>query len=199
MIAMTRIGFWQTGQRSGSTCQTRKMRSRHRLEGSLRGGCGWRDGHAGRGGFPYERALQFRGFGGEGAGGFDGAGVFLAQPLNPGGGQRQFLAPDALHFAYPGVGIEFGHGKKLVFGLFAPIFQLDMLAFARRSPGMTQNLLFASKTLEPIRMRLRTISASDSDHCRCFVKWATSASKSIFAWYRCKAQMKWSKRSMSLG
>lgn len=27
------MGFWQAGQRSGSTCQTRRMRSRQRLEG----------------------------------------------------------------------------------------------------------------------------------------------------------------------
>jgi hypothetical protein len=32
--------------------------------------------------------------------------------LNPGGGQRQFLAPDALHLGHPGVGIEFGYGEK---------------------------------------------------------------------------------------
>ena len=31
---MPRIGFWQTGQRSGSTCHTRRIRSRHRLEGN---------------------------------------------------------------------------------------------------------------------------------------------------------------------
>ena len=44
ITAITRIGFWQTGQRKGSTCQTRKIRSRHRLEGSLRGGGGERLG-----------------------------------------------------------------------------------------------------------------------------------------------------------
>lgn len=42
MTAITRIGFWQTGQRSGSTCQTRRMRSRQPLEGSLSGGGGAR-------------------------------------------------------------------------------------------------------------------------------------------------------------
>ena len=42
--------------------------------------------------------------------------------LNPGGGQRQFLASDALHFAHPGVGIEFGRGEKLVAGLFDGVF-----------------------------------------------------------------------------
>ena len=46
----------------------------------------------------------------------------VTQSLNPGGGQGQFLAPDALHFAYPGVGIEFGHGEKLVAGLFDGVF-----------------------------------------------------------------------------
>jgi hypothetical protein len=40
-----------------------------------------------------EHALQFQRFIGAGAGGLDAARVFLAQSLNPGGGQRQFLAP----------------------------------------------------------------------------------------------------------
>ena len=40
MTAITRIGFWQTGQRSGLTCHTRRIRSRQRLEGSLSGGGG---------------------------------------------------------------------------------------------------------------------------------------------------------------
>jgi hypothetical protein len=70
---------------------------------------GRREGHAGRGGLPHELylrwglaiglvdevaegALQGQGFNGEGAGGFDGAGVFGAQGVDPGGGQRQFLA-----------------------------------------------------------------------------------------------------------
>src|ERR1017187_5485791 len=60
--------------------------------------CGRRDGHAGRSGCPYEinlrrgqagglvdevaeGALQFQGLGGTGAGGFNTAGVFLAQSL----------------------------------------------------------------------------------------------------------------------
>ena len=64
-----------------------------------------------------EGALQGQGFGGEGAGGFNAAGVFLAQGVDTGSGQGQFLAADALHFAYPGVGIEVGCGKKLVAGL----------------------------------------------------------------------------------
>ena len=42
--------------------------------------------------------------------------------LNPGGSQRQFLAPDALHFGYPSVRIEVGHGEKLVAGLFDCVF-----------------------------------------------------------------------------
>jgi hypothetical protein len=39
-----------------------------------------------------------------------------------GGGQRLFLAPDALHLGHPGVGIEFGYGEKLVAGLFDSVF-----------------------------------------------------------------------------
>ena len=39
-----------------------------------------------------------------------------------GSSQRQFLAPDALYFAYPSVGIEFGGGEKLVAGLFDGVF-----------------------------------------------------------------------------
>jgi hypothetical protein len=38
------------------------------------------------------------------------------------GGQRQFLAPDALHLGHPGVGIEFGHGEEFVAGLFDSVF-----------------------------------------------------------------------------
>jgi hypothetical protein len=33
-----------------------------------------------------------------------------------------FLAPDALHFGYPGVGIEVGGGEQLVAGLFDAVF-----------------------------------------------------------------------------
>ena len=32
------------------------------------------------------------------------------------------LATDALHFADPGVGVKLGQGKKLVAGLFDPVF-----------------------------------------------------------------------------
>jgi len=33
-----------------------------------------------------------------------------------------FLTPDALHLGHPGVGIELGHGEKLVAGLFDCVF-----------------------------------------------------------------------------
>jgi hypothetical protein len=46
-----------------------------------------------------EDALQGQGFGAEGAGGFDGARVFVAQRVKAGGGQGLLLATDALHFA----------------------------------------------------------------------------------------------------
>jgi hypothetical protein len=42
--------------------------------------------------------------------------------VDTGGGQWEFLASDALHLAYPGVGIEFGYGEKLVAGLFDGVF-----------------------------------------------------------------------------
>ena len=68
---------------------------------------GRRDGHAGRGGLPQEinlprgqgvglvdevaeRTLQFQSFGGEGAGGGDGAGVFVPQRVKAGGGLVSF-------------------------------------------------------------------------------------------------------------
>ena len=89
------------------------------------------DGHAGWDGSPYqgelgwgqgaglvdevaEGALQGQGFGGEGAGGFDGAGVLVPQGVKAGGGQRLLLATDALYFADPGVGVQVGQGEKLV-------------------------------------------------------------------------------------
>jgi hypothetical protein len=59
-----------------------------------------------------EGAPQLQGFAGEGTGGLNGAGVFFAQSLNPRRSQRQFLVPDALHPAYPGGGIELGHGEE---------------------------------------------------------------------------------------
>jgi len=69
-----------------------------------------------------EGALKFQGFGGEGAGGGDGAGVFVPQRVQAGGGQRVFLAADALHFGYPGVRIEVGCGEELVAGFFNRVF-----------------------------------------------------------------------------
>ena len=81
-----------------------------------------------------ERALQVQGFGGEGAGGFDGAGVFVLHNVNSGGGQGQFFASDALHFAYPGVGIEFGCGEKLGAGLFDRVFHPQ--PFEQRALGL---------------------------------------------------------------
>ena len=69
---------------------------------SVQACCRRRDGHAGRGGFPHEidlrrgqgvglvdeveeGALQFQGFDGEGAGGLESAGAFLAQGVEAGG------------------------------------------------------------------------------------------------------------------
>ena len=47
------------------------------------------------------------------------------QRVESGGGQRLLLASNALHFVYPGVGIEVGYGEKLVAGLFDPVFHLQ--------------------------------------------------------------------------
>lgn len=69
-----------------------------------------------------EATLQGQGFRSEGAGGGDGAGVFAAQGLKAGGGQWTLLAPDALHFADPGIGIQLGEGEKLIAGLFDVVF-----------------------------------------------------------------------------
>ena len=73
-----------------------------------------------------EGTLQVQGFGGEGAGGFDGAGVLVAQRVKAGGGLvsivRTCSCSDALHVGHPGVGIEVGHGEKLVAGLFDRVF-----------------------------------------------------------------------------
>ena len=55
-------------------------------------------------------------------GGFEGAGVFAAQGVEAGGGQGLLLATDALYFAYPGVGVQFGQGEELVAGLFYAVF-----------------------------------------------------------------------------
>ena len=83
-----------------------------------------------------EGALQFQGFSSECAGRFDGTGVFLAQSLNLGSGQRLFLAPDALHLAHPGVGIELGQGEEFVAGLFDCVFHAQPVE--QRAPGLLQ-------------------------------------------------------------
>jgi hypothetical protein len=67
-------------------------------------------------------AFQGQGFGAEGAGGLNVAGVLVPQRVKASGGQRLLLARDALHFAYPGVGIQLGQGEKLVGGLCDPVF-----------------------------------------------------------------------------
>ena len=54
--------------------------------------------------------------------------------MDLGGGQREFLAPDALHLGYPGVGIEFGYGEKLVAGLFDCLFHPQ--PFEQRALGL---------------------------------------------------------------
>ena len=116
-------------------------------------------GIPGRGGLPHESnlrrgqgvglvdevaegALQVQGFGGEGTCGFNAAGVFLAQSLNPRGGQRRFVPPYALHFADPSVGMEFGHGEKLVAGLLARQGRQPILrAKLNREQAIAINLL----------------------------------------------------------
>jgi hypothetical protein len=65
-------------------------------------------------------ALSVQGFGGEGAGGGDGAGVFVPQSVDPGGGQGKSFAPDAIHFADLGVGIEVGSSERVIAGLCNP-------------------------------------------------------------------------------
>jgi hypothetical protein len=45
-----------------------------------------------------------------------------AECVKSGGGQRLFLAADAFHLAYPGVGIQVGYGEELVAGLFDGVF-----------------------------------------------------------------------------
>ena len=56
-------------------------------------GVGWVDEVA-------DGAPQCQGFGGEGAGRFEGAGVFVPQRVDSGGGQPAFLAAAALQFGY---------------------------------------------------------------------------------------------------
>jgi len=67
-------------------------------------------------------APKYQAFGGEGAGGLDGSGEFVAQGVKAGGGERLLLAADALHFADPGVGVQIGQGEELVAGLFDAVF-----------------------------------------------------------------------------
>lgn len=103
---------------------------------------GRQDGHAGRRGFPdeinlrgyegvrlvdevAEPALQGQDFRGDGSGWLDGAGILLPQPVKACRGQRLLLAPDALHFADPGVGIKLGWGEKLGRRLFHRVFHLQ--------------------------------------------------------------------------
>ena len=53
--------------------------------------------------------------------------------VDPGSGQREFLAPDALHFGYPSVGIEVGYGGKLVAGVFDRLFHPQPVEYLVRS------------------------------------------------------------------
>ena len=53
-------------------------------------------------------AFQGQAFGGEGAGGLDGARVFVAQGVKAGGGWWLLLATDVLDLAYPGIGVQLG-------------------------------------------------------------------------------------------
>ena len=81
-----------------------------------------------------EIALQVQGFGGKGAGGFDGVPIFGAQALDAGGGQEKFFAADALDLRYPSVGIEFGDGEKFVAGLFDGVFYPQLVGKSRLTP-----------------------------------------------------------------
>jgi predicted MPP superfamily phosphohydrolase len=60
--------------------------------------------------------------------------------VEAGGGQRLFLASDALHFGYPGVGIEVGCGEKLVAGLFDGVFQSQPVAPRRCERSFFSNV-----------------------------------------------------------
>ena len=87
-----------------STCQTRRIRSRHRLDGSLRGGGGRCDGQATRGGLPHEHNLGR----GQGVGMVDEVAEDALQrkhdiltncpglPFHAGGGQQVVPATEAL-------------------------------------------------------------------------------------------------------
>jgi hypothetical protein len=56
-----------------------------------------------------EGGFEFEGFGG------DGAGVFVPEGVENGRTEREFFAMDALYFADPGFGIEFGEGQEFAF------------------------------------------------------------------------------------
>jgi hypothetical protein len=53
-------------------------------------------------------AFELQGFCSEGSGGYDGGGVFLAERLEAGGGERLVLAADTFDFGDEGVGVEGG-------------------------------------------------------------------------------------------
>ncbi len=99
--------------------------------GASRPGC-W-NGHAGRSAPPpevnpcwrqgiglvgevAEGALQGQGLGGA------GAGLFVAQGVEAGGGEGALLAAEALYFVDPGVGIKLHWGERLVAGLGEVVF-----------------------------------------------------------------------------
>jgi len=88
---------WGIGIRGGAVCHIRAIfagvRAKQRQAFSIQPLA-----------FSLVLALQGQGFGGEGAGGCDGAGVFAAQGVMAGGGQRLLLASDALYFADQGLG-----------------------------------------------------------------------------------------------
>ena len=65
--------------------------------------------------------------GGEGAGGFEGAGVFVAQRVKASGCQRLILATHELYFADPGVGIQLGQGEEFVAGLLDGVFHAQLV------------------------------------------------------------------------
>jgi hypothetical protein len=46
--------------------------------------------------------------------------------VEAGGGEGLLLATEALHFADPGVGVQFGQGEEFVAGLFDAVFYSQM-------------------------------------------------------------------------
>ena len=94
--------------------------------------------------------------------------------LNPRDGQRQFPAPDALHFACPGVGVQLGQGEKPVAGLYDPTLHSQpveqravglLLAGCDSSmaKAMPQRVLPLPDTVKPLR-RVRGRSISQGEH-----------------------------------